>query len=700
MNISDQIYLSAGLPLDSRLSNTKIVGSEMIIETISEYLARVSIYSRSLGEDITIITPPGTLSLATIVEDIKLHPFKKYRFTGGIEDSNLIEVLLEAPLTFSSGLSRSANAVTNTDKGSTAVSTHEGSFVHGDIAHTNRTALNAVTNVNTGDETQSTIKTKLGAATDSVDGYLTAADHTTFNAKQPAGSYEVTTNKENTTLDTSTTKYPTNRLTKEYADGKVADAIADNVTTVAPSQNAVFDALSLKQNSIPFVIQSDNKFLRDDNTFQLIEPPSGGYANNLYFSETASSVPGYETLTYVPDMTTTIESHTVRESDGEKLLHTYLYPTGVSVTNIPSGLWSFNYYGLVSSSAGITQLGITYFARHIDNSETDLFTIWSEEINNTTDLWIKFNSTQPNFTVVETDRMGARTKIRTTRTTDVTVTYTVGDGYGAFMNNPNKIRHSQLRDLNGDTNFLHITSTQASSWDSKAPGSGSANYIQNQNAAAQATSNLWISGSAKAGTAVLGTPSDNTTIEADGTIKFNGAATVFEDVKFDALTLLATGPGISINTAESSVDYTAAANNLDYLMASPQLPHAYRSGSTIQPHIHFTQAQNNIPNFALQYRWQINGGTKTTAWTAIKCNIPAFTYTSGSINQIAKTAAGVTPPVGYNISDIIQFRVIRDTSNALGLAYAADPYTATVGVISFDCHVELDGVGSRSEYTK
>jgi len=34
-----------------------------------------------------------------------------------------------------------------------------------------------------------------------------------------------------------------------YADGKVADAINDGTTTIAPSQNAVFDALALKQNA-------------------------------------------------------------------------------------------------------------------------------------------------------------------------------------------------------------------------------------------------------------------------------------------------------------------------------------------------------------------------------------------------------------------------------------------------------------------
>lgn len=45
----------------------------------------------------------------------------------------------------------------------------------------------------------------------------------------------------------SDTKYASQKATKAYADAKVGDAIADGVTTVAPSQNAVFDALALKQ---------------------------------------------------------------------------------------------------------------------------------------------------------------------------------------------------------------------------------------------------------------------------------------------------------------------------------------------------------------------------------------------------------------------------------------------------------------------
>ncbi len=49
-----------------------------------------------------------------------------------------------------------------------------------------------------------------------------------------------------TTDGTSDIKYPSAKAVKTYADGKVADAITDGITTVAPSENAVFDALATK----------------------------------------------------------------------------------------------------------------------------------------------------------------------------------------------------------------------------------------------------------------------------------------------------------------------------------------------------------------------------------------------------------------------------------------------------------------------
>lgn len=51
-----------------------------------------------------------------------------------------------------------------------------------------------------------------------------------------------------TNVQTALNELDTEKASTSYADGKVADAINNGTTTVAPSQNAVFDALATKQN--------------------------------------------------------------------------------------------------------------------------------------------------------------------------------------------------------------------------------------------------------------------------------------------------------------------------------------------------------------------------------------------------------------------------------------------------------------------
>lgn len=60
----------------------------------------------------------------------------------------------------------------------------------------------------------------ISQATTSTNGYLSSTDWNTFNGKQAALGYtaENVANKEDTTMDNSTTKYPTNNLVKTYVD--------------------------------------------------------------------------------------------------------------------------------------------------------------------------------------------------------------------------------------------------------------------------------------------------------------------------------------------------------------------------------------------------------------------------------------------------------------------------------------------------
>jgi hypothetical protein len=179
-----------------------------------------------------------------------------------------------------------------------------------------------------------------------------------------------------------------------------------------------------------------------------------------------------------------------------------------------------------------------------------------------------------------------------------------------------------------------------------------------------------------------------------------GNATTFRDEKNDALNIKVTGTGVSVNATENTIDFTTSALYAsDYAYVNVQLNHDRKLTAQVFPHIHWFQTENTIPNFILQYRWQLNGRAKVTSWTNYKCNVNAFTYTSGTILQISYDG-GITPPANSNVSDIIQFRIGRDTNNASTLFAGADPFTTTVGVLSFDVHIETDSIGSNQEYVK
>ena len=67
-----------------------------------------------------------------------------------------------------------------------------GGLITGTFSVSSTISASNLSGTNTGDETNATIKTKLGAATTSVDGYLTSTDWNTFNNKQSALTNPIT----------------------------------------------------------------------------------------------------------------------------------------------------------------------------------------------------------------------------------------------------------------------------------------------------------------------------------------------------------------------------------------------------------------------------------------------------------------------------------------------------------------------------
>jgi len=186
-------------------------------------------------------------------------------------------------------------------------------------------------------------------------------------------------------------------------------------------------------------------------------------------------------------------------------------------------------------------------------------------------------------------------------------------------------------------------------------------------------------------------------------------ASAYRDELGDALGLQSNGVGVELNLAEGTQDflynsaYNANVALADLLFKNCQLNHDRNFIFEPAPHIHWFQAKDYSPNFLLEYRWQINGGAKVTPWTKLKCNSLAFTYPGGTIHQISY-AVPIPVPVGTNLSDVIQFRIYRDNANTSGAFTGVDPYNtggnASVGVMSFDTHINIDQIGSTQEYVK
>ena len=90
ITLSDQILLSLGFPLDSRLSNITLSGSDVTVESSSEYLARIDVGSRYAGMEVNFLSPSGTYTIAFFMSAIQSGSISatKYKFAADTSDDS------------------------------------------------------------------------------------------------------------------------------------------------------------------------------------------------------------------------------------------------------------------------------------------------------------------------------------------------------------------------------------------------------------------------------------------------------------------------------------------------------------------------------------------------------------------------------------------------------------------------------------
>lgn len=127
----------------------------------------------------------------------------------------------------------------------------------------------------------------------------------------------------------------------------------------------------------------------------------------------------------------------------------------------------------------------------------------------------------------------------------------------------------------------------------------------------------------------------------------------------------------------------------EVVYAIGQMPHEWRLGSAIRPHIHWQQSASSAVTWKLAYKWFKNGATVPSSFTTISTSTGVFTYSAGNLLQISAFAE-INGSAIDTVSSILLMKLYREDNVTSGDVLAFE----------FDIHYQKDSLGSVQEYTK
>ncbi|MEZ5069614.1 MAG: hypothetical protein R2751_01260 [Bacteroidales bacterium] len=200
-----------------------------------------------------------------------------------------------------------------------------------------------------------------------------------------------------------------------------------------------------------------------------------------------------------------------------------------------------------------------------------------------------------------------------------------------------------------------------------------------------------------ANTYKIGFGSDYAHFEEDGTLFFEGEATVFNDLMIPGLSTVRNLNPPSLSTfLNGTLVYSFADegsnSNEEQVYFTVQVAHMWKEGSTLYPHVHFAPATSGTGTirWGLEYTWA-NVNATFPATTTIYAEASA----SGTAHQhqVIGFSTDLTPDANQDeISSMLVCRLFRDSS--------VDTYTGDVLFLQFDIHMEMNSEGSREPWIK
>ena len=266
-----------------------------------------------------------------------------------------------------------------------------------------------------------------------------------------------------------------------------------------------------------------------------------------------------------------------------------------------------------------------------------------------------------------------------------------GEGVTIFSNGT---EWKTMNNYNSSSNWLTSGNTGTTAGTNYIGTSDATDFVVKTNA----VSRVNVSST---GVTTIGGVTDHIKIEADGTIVMEGAATVWDDIrvtmdKGSNSAALGFFPG-----AASGPEIWFFRNNsaVEAMSFTVQLPHTWKEGSTIYPHLHWIPKTTGTGNveWNFEYSWANYDAVTPQVFPAISTSTVVATggFTQGIHTITPLTTANVgLDATGKKVSSFLICRIWRDSSRG------ADTYNWDTGVLSLDFHYEMNTFGSHTEIVK
>ncbi len=170
--------------------------------------------------------------------------------------------------------------------------------------------------------------------------------------------------------------------------------------------------------------------------------------------------------------------------------------------------------------------------------------------------------------------------------------------------------------------------------------------------------------------------------------------TFWDDLRFPAAAINPVGLGGAAGLSTTG-NFLATllfdASAIEICAGVAQMPHNWKKGTAIHPHIHWTPTTTNVGDVLWQLDYQIAAinGTFSDSYTTLQ-----VTNSTGGVNNkhFLCEFASINMSAFTGVSAMIMWKISRIANDG------ADTYTGDARLLEFDFHYEIDKPGSFTEY--